>query len=237
MLRIPSTSLEGGGMVNVIGQLLPLMVAVALSSVPIMVTVTILLTPKSRRTAFAFLIGWLLGLLLVSGILTLVLQSIPSASRRRAQPTVGITEIVIGCLLIGYGLFLLVRSRGREVNTRTELPKWLRAVGTMKPVPSAGLALLLNVRPKSLLLSATAALILGTSGLPVPETVVVLLIFVVVGGSTVSVPIVLTLVNPDMMRRPLQSTERWLLRNSRTVTLVVALIIGTVVLGDGMTRL
>jgi Sap, sulfolipid-1-addressing protein len=223
-------------MINVIGQLLPLMVAVALSSVPIMVTVTILLAPKSGRTAFAFLIGWFLGLFVVTGVLTLVLQSvIPGATTRRSEPTVGVIEIVIGLLLIGYGVVLLVRSRNADA--QTELPKWLRAVGTMRPLTSLGLALLLNIRPKSLLLSTTAALILGTTRLPVSETVIVLLVFTAVGGSTVGVPIVLALVNPRMMRRPLQATEGWLVRNSRTVTVVVAAIVGTVVLGDGLTRL
>jgi hypothetical protein len=64
----------------------------------------------------------------------------------------------------------------------------------------------------------------------------VLLVFVAVAGSTVSVPIVLTLASPASMRRPLEATEQWILRNGRTVTVLVAMIIGTVILGHGMTR-
>jgi hypothetical protein len=113
----------------------------------------------------------------------------------------------------------------------------LRAVGTIRPVAALGLAIALTLRPKALLVSTAAALIIGTSRLTVPETVIVLAVFVAVGGSSVAVPIILALGNPTMMRRPLEASRNWIIRNSRTVTLVVVFLIGTFVLGDGMTRL
>jgi hypothetical protein len=222
-------------MINAIGQLLPLMVAVALSTVPILVTVTILLAPRSSSAALFFLIGSLAGSFAVTGVLTLILMQFPAASSRRNEPGVGVAEIVLGCALIAYGVLLLVRSRGSS--PQTELPKWLRAVGTVRPSAALGLAVALTLRPKAILLSTAAALILGTSGLKVAETVIVLGIFVIVGGSSVAVPIILTLANPRMMRRPLESSRQWIVRNSRTVSLVVVFIVGTFVLGHGMTLL
>ena len=91
--------------------------------------------------------------------------------------------------------------------------------------------------PKALIVATAAGLILSAGGLPLAESLLVLLIFVVLGGSTVGVPIVLTLAKPAIMRAPLQRSEAWLIRNSRTVTLVVFFVVGTAVLGDGMTRL
>jgi hypothetical protein len=222
-------------MINAIGQLLPLMVAVALSTVPILVTVTILLAPRSSPAALFFLIGSLLGSFAVTGVLTLILLQFPAASARRMQPGVGVAEIVLGFGLIAYGVVLLIRSRG--TTPQTELPRWLRAVGTIRPTAALGLAVALALRPKALLLSTAAALILGTSRLTVGETVVVLAIFVGVGGSSVAVPIILTLANPHMMRPPLEASRGWITRNSRTVSLVVVFLVGTFVLGDGMTRL
>jgi hypothetical protein len=67
-------------MINVIGQLLPLMVAVALSTVPILVTVTVLLAPRSSSSALFFLIGTLLGSFAVTGVLTLILLQFPASS-------------------------------------------------------------------------------------------------------------------------------------------------------------
>lgn len=221
-------------MINTIGELLPLMVAVALSTVPILVTVTILLTPNSNRTAIGFLIGWLVGMFAVTGLLALLLQTIPRASARHNQPAVGIVEIVFGLALIAYGLFLIVRRN--SLAPRTEMPRWLRSVGDLKFFPALALGVGLNLRPKAVLLSSTAGIILGTSRLSVGETVAVLVIFVAVGGSTVGVPVTLAILRPRTMHRPLGATKAWIIRNTRTVTLVVVFIAGAIILGDGMTR-
>jgi Sap, sulfolipid-1-addressing protein len=222
-------------MLGVLGQLLPLMLALALSSVPVLVTVTILLAPSAGRTALAFLIGWLLGLFLLTGGLALIVQSIPPWRTGRNQPAIGFVEIVLGLGLVGFAVLLIFRRRG--ASARTELPRWARSVGSMRPLASFGLALALNLRPKSLLLATAAALILGTNGLGISEIVLVLLVFVVVSGSSVAVPIILALADPAAMEPKLHSMEDWILRNSRTVAFTVSLIIGVVLIGDGLTKL
>src|SRR3954451_20960628 len=217
-------------MVEVIGALLPLMLAVALSSVPVMVTVTILLAPRSRTPALLFLVGSLVGMFAVTGLLAFTAQSIPASAVRRDQDAVGGVEIVLGLALIVDAVVQFFGSRRSPA--RTELPKLRRSVGSIRTVPALGLGLLLNLRPKALLLATSAAAILGTSRLSPTETVVVLLVYVAVGGSTVTAPVVLTLANPDRMRRPLEATNAWLVRNSRTVTITVALIVGMLLIGN-----
>src|SRR5215217_5001842 len=163
-------------MVNAIGQLLPLMVAVALSSVPMMVTVTILLTPRSRPSALLFMVGSLVGMFAVTGVLAFTVQTVPAASARRNQDVVGWVEIVLGLALIVYAVVQFVRSRRSPA--QTELPRLIRSVGSIRPVPALGLGLVLNLRPKALLLSTSAAVLLGTTRLSPAETAVVLLVFV-----------------------------------------------------------
>jgi Sap, sulfolipid-1-addressing protein len=226
---------EGGGVGGVLGQLLPVMVAIALSSVPVMVTVTILLAPGSRRSALLFLAGWLAGMFAVPGLLTWGFQSVPGASSRRNQGTVGAIEVVLGLALMAYGIVRFVRRRRSP--PPTELPKPLRSVGAIRPGAALGLGLLLNLRPKALLLSASAAVIIGTSGLAASEAAVALLLLVAVGGSTVTVPVVLAVTDPDGMRRPLEATRTWLIRHSSAVTAIVAFAVGAFVLGTGVTQL
>ncbi len=222
-------------MVEVIGALLPLMLAVAVSSVPVMVAVTILLAPRSRTPALLFLIGLLVGMFAVTVLLAFTAQSIPDSAVRRNQDVVGGVEILLGVALIVDAVVQFFRSRRSPA--RTELPKLLRSVGSIRTVPALGLGLLLNLRPKAVLLATSAAVILGTSRLSPTETVAVLLVYVAVGGSTVIAPVVLTLANPNRMRRPLKATSEWLVRNSRVVTTIVALIVGALLIWNGMTRL
>ena len=64
-----------------IGHILPFAVAVALSSVPIMATIFILLSPNRSRSSLPFLIGWVLGIAVVVTLCTLGAQAIPSPRR------------------------------------------------------------------------------------------------------------------------------------------------------------
>lgn len=223
-------------MIAVVGQLLPLMLAAALSTVPILVTITILLAPRPTTSAILFLIGWLAGLFLVTGLFAFGVQAVPGVSLRRNQPTVGAVEILIGLALIASAIVLATRRPRRRPNSEGSA-HWLQTVTRIKPLPALGLALLLNIRPKALLVAAAAGLIIGTSRLVPSETVLVLVVFTVLSGSTVAVPVVVAIARPAAMRRRLETSQEWIFRNSRTVTVVVLFLVGAFVLGDGLTRL
>ena len=64
---------------------------------------------------------------------------------------------------------------------------------------SCGLGLALNIRPKGLILSAAASLALRSAKLGVEETVLLVLVYSAIATSTVTIPIVATLVSPDRM--------------------------------------
>jgi hypothetical protein len=58
--------------VNVIGNFLPLALAVAISPIPIIAVILMLLSPKSRTNGPAYLVGWMAGLA-VAGIVVTIL--------------------------------------------------------------------------------------------------------------------------------------------------------------------
>ncbi len=49
-------------MVPVIGEILPLALGVAISPIPIIAAILMLLSPKARVTSVGFLLGWVLGI-------------------------------------------------------------------------------------------------------------------------------------------------------------------------------
>jgi hypothetical protein len=58
--------------VNVIGNFLPLALAVAISPIPIIAVILMLLSPKSRTNGAAYLVGWMVRLA-VAGIVVTIL--------------------------------------------------------------------------------------------------------------------------------------------------------------------
>jgi Sap-like sulfolipid-1-addressing protein len=222
-------------MLEAIGHVLPISIAVAISSVPIMATILILLSPNRSRSALPFLIGFVLGLALVVTLCTLFAQAIPtSRSERRTDTAVGTAEILVGLALVVIAVVAWVRARR---NPSTAIPKWLDGVAKLGPWSSFGLALLLNVRPKALLLAIAAGLALRGDGVTTSQSLIVIGIYTVISASTVAVPIIATLVDHRRMEPRLLSAREWLGRNSGTIGALILLLIGVVIIGTGLARL
>ena len=118
-------------MLDAIGHVLPIALAVAISSVPIMATILILLSPKRGRSALPFLIGWVLGIAAVVSACTLFAQLIPTTrSSRRPETAIGIAEILVGLTLVVVGILAWRRA---VKNPSTAMPKWLSAVDSFGP--------------------------------------------------------------------------------------------------------
>ena len=59
-------------MQQVIGELLPLALGIAISPIPIIAIILMLITPKARSNGLVFLLGWMAGILIVGGIALVV---------------------------------------------------------------------------------------------------------------------------------------------------------------------
>ncbi|WP_104109649.1 MULTISPECIES: GAP family protein [unclassified Arthrobacter] len=221
-------------MLQALGHILPIAVASAVSSVPIMATIVILLSQNKRRSSVPYLIGWVLGIGIVVIGFTLLASVIPEPSPAGQQIVIGIAQIVIGLVLEAFAIIVWRRTRGKPA---VDEPKWLATVGSLGPWSSFGLGFVLNLRPKSILLSAAVALSLRGSALTVGETAVVIAIYTALSATTVAIPVVGTLMSPEKTEAWLVSTRGWIARNNRTVTILILLMIGVVTVGNGLTRL
>lgn len=218
-----------------IGHILPFAVAVALSSVPIMATIFILLSPNRSRSALPFLIGWLVGLFVVVCACALLAQVVPTArSPRQPDTAVGSLEIVVGLAMVVLALLTLRHARRQ---TEHKVPKWLQSAGNLGPWEAFGLAFILNVRPKALLLAIAAGLTIRADADSLTNALVAVLIYTVIAASTVAVPIIGTLAAPARMEPRLVSMRGWLLRNGEALGAVIGLLIGVVIMGAGIARL
>ncbi|PWC05518.1 GAP family protein [Agromyces badenianii] len=218
---------------EVIGGILPLALGIAISPIPIIAAILMLLSPKAKGTSVGFLIGWVLGIVVAVVVFTLLASIIPEQDPDAAKPIAGAIKILLGAGL----LFLALRQwRGRPKPGETAaLPKWMSAIDTMTTVRAAVLAFLLAaVNPKNLLMAAGAGVIIGTGGLNGGEITLSIVIFVVIAACSVAVPVIAYLVAAEKMAAPLESLRTWLVQNNATVMAVLLLVIGVVMVGRGI---
>lgn len=217
-----------------LGHILPVAVAVAFSSVPIMATILILLSPNRSRSGLTFLIGWVVGLVVTVIAFTVLAHVVPASSPRASQIAIGIALIVIGLALVAFAIVLW--RRGARTPS-TGIPRWLSAVGSLGPWSALGLAFVLNLRPKAILLSVAAGLSLRGDDLTVGETWIVIGVYTVISASSVAIPIIASLVAPQRTEKWLVGARAWVAANNRIVSILIMIMVGVVIIGNGLTRL
>ncbi|MBO1737305.1 GAP family protein [Leifsonia sp. TF02-11] len=218
---------------SAIGDTLPLALGIAISPIPIIAAILMLLSPKARGTSVGFLIGWVLGIVVAVVVFTLLSGLIPANDASAAKPIAGTIKIVLGALLL---LLALRQWRSRPKNGEAAaLPKWMGAIDSMTAGRGFVLAFILAaVNPKNLLLAAGAGVAIGTAGLSAGSTTVVIAVFVLVACCSVAIPVIGYLVAANALRGPLDSLRGWLVQNNATVMAVLLLVIGVVLIGKGI---
>jgi threonine/homoserine/homoserine lactone efflux protein len=220
-------------MTSVIGEILPLAIGVAISPIPIIAAILMLLSPKAKSTSVAFLIGWIVGIVVAIVVFTLLSSVLPQGDTGAPSRTAGVIKIVLGALLL---LVAARQWRGRPAEgEQASLPKWMSAIDSMTPVKGLGLGFLLaSVNPKNLLLAASAGLVVGSAQLTFGEITVVVIVFTVLAGCTVLIPVIAYLIASARMRGPLERLRTWLVGNNATIMAVLLLVIGVSVIGKGL---
>ena len=217
----------------VIGDILTLALGVAISPIPIIAAILMLLSPKARVTGTGFLIGWVLGIVVAVTVFTLLSSILPAEEEDASQPIKGVIQLVLGALL----LLLAVRQwRGRpKADEEPAMPKWMQAIDTITFPKALGLGFLLAaVNPKNLLLAASAGVTIGAAGLDAGSIVVVIAVFTLIAASTVLVPVVGYLLAADKLRGPLDALRGWLAKENAVIMAVLLLVIGVAIIGKGI---
>lgn len=218
---------------SVIGDILPLALGIAISPIPIIAAILMLLSPQARSTSIGFLIGWVLGIIVAIGLFTALASVLPEKDPDASQPIAAVIKILLGAGL----LFLAIKQwRGRpKAGTEPALPQWMSAIDTMTAVKAGGLGFLLSaVNPKNLLMAAGAGVIIGSASLNGGEITLSIVVFVLIAAASVAIPVIAYLLAADKMASPLESLRVWLVHNNATVMAVLLLVIGVVMIGKGI---
>jgi threonine/homoserine/homoserine lactone efflux protein len=219
-----------------IGDLLPFAIGVALSPIPIIAVILMLLSTRAGANGASFLVGWVVGVTGASIVLIAVSASLGSGSSGAPSTSSSVFKLVAGV-----GLLLLARRNVRKrpkPGETAELPKWLSAIDTLTPVKAAALGVLLSaLNPKNLLMIAGAMVTLSQYHLAVGDIVIVIAVFVLVAVSTVAAPVVIFAIGGSSAQHRLDAAKIWLSQNNATVMAVLLLVIGVVLIGKGISGL
>ncbi|HSM33951.1 MAG TPA: GAP family protein [Anaerolineae bacterium] len=223
-------------MSEAIGAVLPLAIGVAISPIPIIAVILMLFSARARENGIAFLAGWVAALLIV-GAIVLVLAA---AGRVGSDDATSNLAALVKALLGALFLFLAVRQWGSRPaeGVMTPMPSWMAAIDSFTMGRSLGLAgLLAGVNPKNLALTTAAGLAIAQAGVSGASAVVALLAFVAVASLSVAIPVLYYLAAGEGAKQTLDGWKAWLLANNAAVMAVLFVVLGFVLLGQGIAAL
>jgi hypothetical protein len=219
-----------------IGQALPFAIGVAVSPMPIVAVVLILVTPHARSNGPAFLLGSALGIVVVGAILLTLAD--PAGASDDGEPATWVNwmKLALGLLLLAVAVKQW-RQRPRP-GEDVAMPKWMSALDTFTPIRSLAIgAALSGINPKNLLLIVGAAAAVAQTGVAAGDEVVVWAIFTVIGCLGVGAPVVLYFALGDRAAQPLDELKTWMATNNTAIMAVICLVIAAKLVGDGITGL
>jgi Kef-type K+ transport system membrane component KefB len=216
-----------------IGDILPLAVGVALSPLPIVAIILMLVTPRARVNGLAFITGWLVGLAVV-GVIVLALAGPADASEQGEPATwVSILKLILGFLLL---IVALRQWRGRpQEGEAAAAPTWMGAIDrfTARKALGAG-ALLAGANPKNLLLAIGAGVAIAQTAIAGGQQAIAYAVFALIGTLGVGVPVILFFALGERSGPLLNRLKTWMSRHNTAIMAVLCLVIGVKLIGDAI---
>jgi threonine/homoserine/homoserine lactone efflux protein len=215
-----------------IGAAAPAALAIALSPFPVIGIVLILAGTHGRRSGPLFAVGWVVGLAVVAALVAVAFgaaddpDSTSSAIADWSRVLVG-----AGLIVLGVRKWLTRPRPGDEVDA----PSWMASLDEVTAGKAFLLgALLSGANPKNFVLTASAATSMAEAGAHGSDLVVAVIVFVLIGSCTVIGAVVVRLVGGQWGISLLDAVRQFMVANSIAITVIVLLILGAKVLGDGL---
>ncbi|MBX3581467.1 MAG: GAP family protein [Rhizobiaceae bacterium] len=218
-----------------IGEMLPVMAAIALTPLQIIGMVLVLGGPNARAAGPALLAGWLAALAAVTAIAIFLVER-ASESGRTGSPFIPWLQVALGLLLFWAALRLWkTRPRGDE---QPPTPKWLVSFGDANPARALMLGAMLCVaNPKIVALVLAGMTSLAYLSLTSGQIVAVAAIFVLLSSLPVIALAIAHAAGGEGMAAHLQNLKTFMLRNNNLILMVVFAILGVSVFGKGLAGL
>jgi hypothetical protein len=212
-----------------LAELIPLALVVALSPLSIIPAVLVLHSPRPRPTGLSFLVGWILGLAVLTQIFVEV-SNLLGGGLDKPPPWASWVRIVAGAALVAVGIYKwLTRTRAEHS------PKWMSSFAKITPARAALTAIVLVVvNPKVLFMCAAAGLAIGTEGLGRSGATLGVVYYVAIAASTVALPILAYAVSGDHLERPLTRLREWMQDQHATLVAAILVVLGLLVLYKGI---
>lgn len=220
---------------ELLGNMLPLAVGMAISPVPIIAVILMLSSKKAIKNAVLFDVGWVLAIVAASVVVLLVFGSSSISGQKTTGTVTDILHLVLGVLLLALGVRKFIQKRKGAVEKQ---PKLLASIDSIKPWSAFvfGLAMVI-VNPKNLMMLLAALGQVVQAGESTATNAISLTIFMLVASAGVLIPLLVYAVAREKAAEMLTSWKDWLMAHDSTVMMYLLTVLGIFLIVKGIVGL
>jgi len=222
-------------LLDVIGQMLPMAMAIALGPIPIVAAVLVALSGSGRGTGLAFTLGWIVGMAVLAIVLVLVIDQLgePSAG---GNFWLDLARIIVGLLLL-WAAARKWQKRPRPGDAPV-VPKWIATFNDVNAARALRLgATLALVNPKHFAFTLAAMSPLAEVPLSLAAIGIDVLVFVLLSSVSVLAVALVHAFGGSGTTARLEGVKQFMLANNNVILMVIFAILGMSVLGSGLSGL
>ncbi len=222
---------------NVIGQVLPLAIAITISPVPIIAVILLLFTDRPKPNAAAFVVGFFIGVAVMLGIFIAIASSQDLSDSNSTASTASFwIKILLGALLV-FAAYRQLQHRPQE-GEEPDPPKWMAGISSFTAGKSFGTGLAVGaVNPKNVAMSIAAAATISAGALSAGNEIATVVIYAVIASLGVLAPFVVAIAMGAKSTAVLDEWKAWLGQNNAVVMAVLFSVFAAVLIGKGIVGL
>ena len=219
-----------------IGDLLPSAVGVAISPLPIVAVVLMLVSERGRVNGPSFLVGWIVGVVGAGTIVLLVASTAGAHDDGQSADWVSWLKLILGLALLGIA-FRQFRDRPHG-DEEPVTPMWMGALDSFTPPKAAAAGVVLSaLNPKNLVLIVAGMAAIAETGISTADQIVALIIFAVVASLGVVTPMVISFALGERAPVLLDRLRRWMAHNNAVIMAAILAVIAAKLIGDAISGL
>ena len=219
-----------------IANIAPLALGVAISPLPVVAMLVLLLTKGARRNSLVTLACWILGVSFTIGIAIAFAGRLPQPRHGDDLPAEWVFAILLGIALI---ITAAISYFGRRDKPQGgEPPAWLKRVDNLTPWGGAVIALSNAVTsPKNMALTLTAGLVIARAAVSPAEVAASALVFVAIATLLMAIPVVFYFVGGEHSVRILTRWKDRITLHASAFIEIVLVVIGIAMTARGISNL
>ena len=194
----------------------------------IMIAILLLDARRGHGIVWTYVLAWTGAISVVLVALLAGFGAVFASGSDSANTAVSWVELALGVVLIGFGVRRLLSSRGEEAPAET--PRWLRAIENIS-YPAAFLLGIYSATYPLVIAAAGEILAADTSS---AETTALVVLFVVLGSSTVAGVAALGTFAPHRSAAFLERLRAWVTAHNRAVITTIVLVLGGYLAARGL---